>query len=151
MEQIENITDMQNKISDYMDILHSFIDFLQQENQALREYDVLKVSDMYTQKVKIVSAYRNMVAFFIKNQSALLSMKKEYLSQIKDISSHLDLLLKENDLLLQTRMETSKSVIGSIVNVAKMTNKSNSTSYGAQGQFNALDNQHSSLAINRTF
>ncbi|MFR6464264.1 MAG: hypothetical protein ACLUQJ_01965 [Alphaproteobacteria bacterium] len=47
-------------------------------------------------------------------------------------------------------METSKSVIGSIVNVAKMTSKSNSTSYGAQGQFNQPDNQHSAIAVNRT-
>ena len=147
MEQAEQQTEMQKKISDYQEILLTFAELLQEENQALRDYNVVRVSEMYEQKAQIVSVYRNLVAYFIKN---LASMDDEAKATLKQNSLKLDELLRENDLLLKTRMETSKSVIGSIVNVAKMTSKSNSTSYGAQGQFNQPDNQHSAIAVNRT-
>ena len=150
MEQAEQQTEMQKKISDYQEILLTFAELLQEENQALRDYNVVRVSEMYEQKAQIVSVYRNLVAYFIKNQHALASMDDEAKATLKQNSLKLDELLRENDLLLKTRMETSKSVIGSIVNVAKMTSKSNSTSYGAQGQFNQPDNQHSAIAVNRT-
>lgn len=150
MEQAEQQTEMQKKISDYQEILLTFAELLQEENQALRDYNVVRVSEMYEQKAQIVSVYRNLVAYFIKNQHALASMDDEAKATLKQNSLKLDELLRENDLLLKTRMETSKSVIGSIVNVAKMTSKSNSTSYGALGQFNQPDNQHSAIAVNRT-
>ena len=150
MEQAEQQTEMQKKISDYQEILLTFAELLQEENQALRDYNVVRVSEMYEQKAQIVSVYRNLVAYFIKNQHALASMDDEAKATLKQNSLKLDELLRENDLLLKTRMETSKSGIGSIVNVAKMTSKSNSTSYGAQGQFNQPDNQHSAIAVNRT-
>ena len=150
MEQAEQQTEMQKKISDYQEILLTFAELLQEENQALRDYNVVRVSEMYEQKAQIVSVYRNLVAYFIKNQHALASMDDEAKATLKQNSLKLDELLRENDLLLKTRMETSKSVIGSIVNVATMTSKSNSTSYGAQGQFNQPDNQHSAIAVNRT-
>ena len=140
MEQAEQQTEMQKKISDYQEILLTFAELLQEENQALRDYNVVRVSEMYEQKAQIVSVYRNLVAYFIKNQHALASMDDEAKATLKQNSLKLD----------ETRMETSKSVIGSIVNVAKMTSKSNSTSYGAQGQFNQPDNQHSAIAVNRT-
>ena len=143
MEQAEQQTEMQKKISDYQEILLTFAELLQEDN-------VVRVSEMYEQKAQIVSVYRNLVAYFIKNQHALASMDDEAKATLKQNSLKLDELLRENDLLLKTRMETSKSVIGSIVNVAKMTSKSNSTSYGAQGQFNQPDNQHSAIAVNRT-
>ena len=149
-QSAEQQTEMQKKISDYQEILLTFAELLQEENQALRDYNVVRVSEMYEQKAQIVSVYRNLVAYFIKNQHALASMDDEAKATLKQNSLKLDELLRENDLLLKTRMETSKSVIGSIVNVAKMTSKSNSTSYGAQGQFNQPDNQHSAIAVNRT-
>lgn len=150
MEQLEQQVDLQKKISDYQEIILTFAELLQQENQALRDYDIIKVSEMYEQKAKIVAVYRNLVAFFIKNQHFLAAMDNEAKSKLKEDSLKLDALLQENNLLLKTRMETSKSVIGTIVGVAKMTTKSNSTSYGAQGNFSPLDSQHSAMAINRT-
>ena len=142
--------EMQKKINDYIDVLTQFMNLIKQENDALKDYDVLKVSDLYPQKTKIVGAYRNMVAFFIKNQCILNSMPQEEKDKLKKFSSDLEALLQENNILLKTRMETSESVIGSIVNAAKANTKKNATSYGAHGQFARVDNQHSSMAINRT-
>ena len=150
MEHSGQQIDVQQKISDYQEIIHTFAALLQEENQALRDYDVVSVSELYEQKAQIVTVYRNLVAFFIKHQEILASMESTAKANLKEASLKLDALLQENNLLLQTRMETSKSVIGTIVNVAKMTTKSKSTSYGAQGQFSPLDNQHSALAVNRT-
>ena len=76
MEQAEQQTEMQKKISDYQEILLTFAELLQEENQALRDYNVVRVSEMYEQKAQIVSVYRNLVAYFIKNQHALASMPK---------------------------------------------------------------------------
>ena len=73
-------------------------------------------------------------------------LKKE----LKEASHDLDELLKDNELLLKTRMETSKNVMNTIINIAKVTNKSNATSYGAHGNYSPLDNNKNALAINRT-
>ncbi len=143
--------EMKKKIDDYVDVITQFMALIQQENEALRAYNVIKVSDLYPQKAKIVAAYRNMVAFFIKNQHILHSMPEEVQENLKKISTDLDSLLQENNVLLKTRMETSESVIGSIVNAAKASTKTNATSYGAHGQFARVDNHHSSMAINSTF
>lgn len=143
--------EMKKKIDDYVDVITQFMALIQQENEALRAYNVIKVSDLYPQKAKIVAAYRNMVAFFIKNQHILHSMPEEEQENLKKISTDLDSLLQENNVLLKTRMETSESVIGSIVNAAKASTKTNATSYGAHGQFARVDNHHSSMAINSTF
>ncbi len=143
--------EMKKKIDDYVDVITQFMALIQQENEALRAYNVIKVSDLYPQKAKIVAAYRNMVAFFIKNQHILHSMPEEEQENLKKISTGLDSLLQENNVLLKTRMETSESVIGSIVNAAKASTKTNATSYGAHGQFARVDNHHSSMAINSTF
>ncbi len=143
--------EMKKKIDDYVDVITQFMALVQQENEALRAYNVIKVSDLYPQKAKIVAAYRNMVAFFIKNQHILHSMPEEEQENLKKISTDLDSLLQENNVLLKTRMETSEAVIGSIVNAAKASTKTNATSYGAHGQFARVDNHHSSMAINSTF
>ena len=143
--------EMKKKIDDYVDVITQFMALIQQENEALRDYNVIKVSDLYPQKAKIVAAYRNMVAFFIKNQHILHSMPEEVQENLKKISTDLDSLLQENNVLLKTRMETSEAVIGSIVNAAKASTKTNATSYGAHGQFARVDNHHSSMAINSTF
>jgi len=150
MEQPAQKIDILQKINDYQEIILTFAALLQKENQALRDYDVVKVSGLYERKTQIVTIYRNLVAFFIKHQEVLAALDNEAKTKLKEDALKLDALLQENNLLLQTRMETSKSVIGTIVNVAKMTTKSNSTSYGAQGQFSPIDSQHSALAINRT-
>lgn len=143
--------EMKKKIEDYIDVITQFMALIQQENEALKAYDVIKVSDLYPQKAKIVMAYRNMVAFFIKNQHLLNAMPEEDKGNLKKISTDLDALLQENNILLKTRMETSESVIGSIVNAAKASTKKSATSYGAHGQFAKVDNHHSSMAINSTF
>ena len=143
--------EMKKNIEDYIDVITQFMALIQQENEALKAYDVIKVSDLYPQKAKIVMAYRNMVAFFIKNQHLLNAMPEEDKGNLKKISTDLDALLQENNILLKTRMETSESVIGSIVNAAKASTKKSATSYGAHGQFAKVDNHHSSMAINSTF
>ena len=75
-------------------------------------------------------------------------MQKE---DLREISLELDALLKENETLLKTRMETSKLVMSSIVSIAKVTSRSsNATSYGAKGSFSPLNNNYNALAINRT-
>lgn len=142
--------DFNRKIADYKEIINSFSDLLSIENEALRNYDTDAVTALYEQKTKIVTAYRNLVAYFIKNQEVLKALEETERNNVKELSLKLDTLLKENDTLLKTRMETSKSVMDSIVRIAKITNNANSTSYGSQGKYSPLDNSKNAIAINRT-
>ena len=123
---------------------------MRKENEALRKFDVEAVSNLYEQKSKTVSAYRSMSAFFIKNQKYLAEIDTELKDSLKDASLELDALLKENELLLKAKMETSKKVMDTIINIAKVTNNRNATSYGAHGNYSPLDNNKNALAINRT-
>ena len=150
MEELQ-LREVSSKLEDLKKVIASFAQLLTKENKALREFDVEAVSALYEQKIKIVSAYRSMSAFFIKSQENLSALSDEQKKSLKTVSQELDALLKENDLLLKTRMETSESVIGSIVNAAKASTKKSATSYGAHGQFAKVDNHHSSMAINSTF
>ena len=145
--QLEEIND---KVADLQDVILGFADLLRKENEALRKFDVEAVSNLYEQKSKTVSAYRSMSAFFIKNQKYLAEIDTELKDSLKDASLELDALLKENELLLKAKMETSKKVMDTIINIAKVTNNRNATSYGAHGNYSPLDNNKNALAINRT-
>ena len=150
MEKELTATDVQNKLTDYKDIIASFINLLQTENQALRDYNIEEIGRLYKHKVKTVGAYRSIVAFFIKHQELLAELPAEVRSELKSITQQLDTLMKENDILLKSKMETSQSVMDSIVRLAKMTNKSNATAYGAEGSYSKVDNSKNSIAVNRT-
>lgn len=149
MEEAQSI-DISAKLNDYKEIVKSFSELLTQENAALEKFDVEAVSGLYERKTKTVIAYRSMVAFLIKNQDALAALEKAQKEELRDMSSKLEELIHENEKLLKTRMETSQNVMNTIVNVAKMTNNSNATSYGAQGRYSPLDNNKNALAVNRT-
>ena len=138
------------KVSDFKEIVSSFSQLLQAENEALEKFDLAKVSELYEQKSKTVTAYRNMVAFFIKNQESLKALPEADRNNLRDISQQLDELIRKNDILLKTKMQTNKMVMDSIVNIAKVTNNANSTSYGSQGKYSPLDNNSNALTVNRT-
>ena len=138
MEELQT-EEINAKVEDLLDVIDGFAALLEKENEALRKFDTEAVGSMYEQKAKTVSAYRSMSAFFIKNQA--------YLNQA---DADLKQELKENELLLKTRMETSKNVMDTIINIAKVTNNRNATSYGAHGTYAPLDNNKNALAINRT-
>ncbi len=150
---MENMTDkdiLQNKVSDFCEIIGSFSELLKAENAALEAYDVKKVSELYQQKVQLVTAYRNMTAFFIKNQEHLKDIEPEARTTLKTAATDLDALLKDNEQLLKAKMQTSKMVMDTVVNLVKMNNNTNSTSYGSQGKYSPLDNNSNALSINRT-
>lgn len=149
MEDLQN-NDISTKLNDYKEIVKSFSELLTAENQALQEFNVEAVSEMYEQKSKTVSAYRTMVAFLIKNQQAMESLSDAEKKDLRECSANLDVLLKQNETLLKTRMETSKNVMDTIINIAKVTNNSNATSYGAQGRYSPQDNNKNAFAVNRT-
>lgn len=148
--EAEQLQEVSNKLNDFKEIVKSFCELLTTENQALKNFDVEKVSELYEHKAKVVSAYRSHVAYFIKNQNELALVDEQKRKEMKEVATTLDLLLKENDLLLKTRMETSKNVMDTIINIAKVTNNFNSTSYGSQGRYSPLDNNKNAIAINRT-
>lgn len=150
MEKLEPESNIKQKIKDFEDVIVRFQNLLLEENKALQEFNFDAVAKLYDQKSNIVNVYRNMVAFFIRNQEALNDAEPEQKVKLKELSINLDNLIKENDVLLKTRMETSKTVMDSIVNIAKITNNANSTSYGAHGNYSPQDNNHNALAINRT-
>lgn len=150
MEKEFTTEEIQNKINDYQDIINGFISLLEEENQALRAYNIEVVGQLYDRKSKTVSAYRSIVAFFIKHQEFLSTIPEARRAELKELSLKLDTLMKENDTLLKSKMETSQSIMESIVRLAKMTNKANSTSYGAGGSYSKIDNTQSSIAVNRT-
>jgi len=143
--------ELRQKISDYNEIIVSFANVLRQENIALQAFDVTAVSDLYEQKSKLSLAYRSMVSFFIKHQEELKAISEEDKNILKKNSLELEKLFKENDLLLKTRMEASKTVVGAIVDATKMAVEAQATSYGAQGTYARLSNQNSAMAIDGTF
>ena len=146
--------DMQNilssKVNDFKEVVGSFSELLTLENEALETSNLKVVSDLYEQKSKTVATYRNMVAYFIKNQESLNSLPKEEKDNLRDISTKLDELIHRNDVLLKTKMQANKIVMDSIVNIAKVTNNANATSYGSKGKYSPLDNNSNALTVNRT-
>ncbi len=139
-----------SKVNDFKAIVGSFATLLQAENEALEKFDLNKVGELYEQKTKTVTAYRNMVAYFIKNQESLKQLPETERSNLREISQNLDALIRKNDMLLKTKMQTNKVVMDSIINIAKVANNANSTSYGAQGKYSPLDNNSNALTVNRT-
>ncbi len=138
------------KVHDFIDIVARFSEVLDAENAALRKLDTDMVEKLYENKIKLVSSYRNLTAYLIKNRDSLKELPEETRNNLKDLSLALEEKLKENDILLKTRMETSQNVLDTIIRIAKATNNSRSTSYGASGAYSPLDNNHNALAINRT-
>ena len=145
-----NIEEINNKIEDLLDVMDGLAEVLEKENQALQKFDVEAVGSLYESKTKAVGAYRALSGFFIKNQNYLKDADVELKKELKEESLNLEELLQQNDLLLRTRMETSKNVMNTIINIAKVTNNSNATSYGAHGNYSPMDNNKNALAINRT-
>lgn len=152
MENLQqfNTEDLRQKIADYRNIISVFSEILQNENQALKAFDTDTVGKLFEKKAHVVGVYRTLVAFFIKNKEALNLLTPEERAEIKSQTALLDNLLKENDQLLKTRMETGQTVMNSIINFAKAANKANATSYGSQGNYSPLDNSKNAIAINRT-
>lgn len=151
MEKEISTENLIEKINTYCDIVQQFSTLLETENDALRSYDIEKISQLYDQKAHIVGAYRSIVAFFIKNQTLLSSLDLSYRERMKNLAAKLDELMKENDLLLKTKMQTSQSVMDSFVGIAKTVRNSNATSYGAGGKYSNVDNAQSAIALNKTF
>ena len=152
MENLQqfNTEDLRQKIADYRNIISVFSEILQNENQALKAFDTDTVGKLFEKKAHVVGVYRTLVAFFIKNKEALNLLNPEERAEIKSQTALLDNLLKENDQLLKTRMETGQTVMNSIINFAKAANTATATSYGSQGNYSPLDNSKNAIAINRT-
>ncbi len=149
MEKLKN--PILEKLDAFFDIVEDFQDLLKEENEALVAYDLQKIAQIYPQKMKLVTAYRSLTGFFIQNKDCIKDLNEVQKEDLREISLELDALLKENETLLKTRMETSKLVMSSIVSIAKVTSRSsNATSYGAKGSFSPLNNNYNALAINRT-
>ena len=138
------------EVETYLQVVDAFIELLQKENQALEDYDMEVIRSLYDIKAKTVGAYRTLVAYFMKHQESLKELDKATAKELKEASAELDELLNENDMLLKTRMETSKTIMDSIVNIAKVAVKSDATSYGAEGFYSPQQNGKNALAINRT-
>ena len=77
MENLSQKEEIKAKAADYLDIVRSFSELLREENDALEKFETDKVAALYEQKVKLVTAYRSFVAFFIKNQEGLKLLDQE--------------------------------------------------------------------------
>lgn len=149
MEELQ-AKEIAEKIELMKQIVSGFTEVISKENEALKNSKAEEVKVLYEQKVKTVAAYRSLSAFFIKNRAAVAAFEGKEKEELKELSVALDKALKTNELLLKTRMEAGKKVMDTIINIAKKTNKSNATSYGAQGNYTPLDNNYNALAFNRT-
>ena len=150
MEKVLSAEEVAVKFNNYREIVAGFADLLSVENQALRDYDVEKVGQLHEQKVKIVSAYRSIVGFFIKNQNLLQEISEEERLQLKELSQRLNDLMKENETLLKTKMQTNQAVMDSFVKIARVSTAASSTSYSAGGKYSPVDSTQSALTVNRT-
>ncbi len=144
------INEILAKIDIMKQIVTGFIDVITKENAALKVNDVKTVKALYEQKLKTIAAYRSMSAYFIKNSELVSSFNDTSKDELKELSKELDACLKNNELLLKTRMEAGKKIMDSFINIAKVANNTFATSYGAQGRYTPLDNNHNALAFNRT-
>ena len=144
------INEILSKIDIMKQIVTGFINVVSKENEALKNNNVNGVRALYEQKLKTIAAYRSMSAYFIKNSEIISSFASPEKEDLKELSKELDVCLKTNELLLKTRMEAGKKVMDTFINIAKVTNNTFATSYGAQGRYTPLDNNHNALAFNRT-
>ena len=144
------INEILAKIDIMKQIVTGFINVVSKENEALKNNNVNGVRALYEQKLKTIAAYRSMSAYFIKNSEIISSFSSPEKDDLKELSKELDVCLKTNELLLKTRMEAGKKVMDTFINIAKVTNNTFATSYGAQGRYTPLDNNHNALAFNRT-
>ena len=149
MEELQ-AKEIAEKIELMKQIVSGFTEVISKENEALKNSKAEEVKVLYEQKIKTVAAYRSLSAFFIKNRAAVAAFESKEKEELKELSVVLDKALKTNELLLKTRMEAGQKVMDTIINIAKKTNKSNATSYGAQGNYTPLDNNYNALAFNRT-
>ena len=129
------INEILAKIDIMKQIVSGFIDVISNENNALKLNDVKTVKALYEQKLKTIAAYRSMSAYFIKNSELISSFNNPAKDELKNLSKELDACLKTNELLLKTRMEAGKKVMDTFINIAKVTNNTFATSYGAQGRY----------------
>ncbi len=146
--EVQNI--LASKLNDFKEVVRSFSELLTIENEALETSKLEVVSSLYEQKSKTVTVYRNMVAYFIQNQEKLSEISSDEKENLRDISQKLDKLIRQNDMLLKTKMQANKIVMDSIVSIAKVTNNANATSYGSKGKYSPLDNNSNALTVNRT-
>lgn len=150
MENVNNIKEIADKIEMMKQIVVSFTSVIKEENAALKINDIKAVKALYDQKIKAVSAYRSACAFFIKNQEVISEYSSPEKAILRDLSVALDAALKENELLLKTRMDAGKAVMNTFIQVAKMANNKQATAYGSKGGYALIDNQRNALAFNRT-
>ena len=149
MEELQ-IKEILDKLEMMKEIVTTFINVIGEENTALKNNDVKAVKGLFEQKIKVVAAYRSMSAFFIKHREAIARFNGAEKDELKNLSLKLNDMLKTNELLLKTQMEAGKKVMDTFINIAKTTNNSNATSYGAGGNYTPLDNNRNALAYNRT-
>ncbi|MFI3241415.1 MAG: hypothetical protein R3Y43_02475 [Alphaproteobacteria bacterium] len=143
------MNEFQQKLVDFKAIILSLQNVLQKENDALEKFDINTATSLYNIKNKTVGVYRDYISYFIKNNQQLQELKEEDKATLKDIIKELDNKLAKNDILLKTRIDISKKVMNSIVNIAKTQNKTNSTSYGKMGNYTQREKQYNSIAINQ--
>lgn len=139
-----------DKIEMMLSIVASFSEVISQENTALKAGDIKAVKSLYEQKIKTVAAYRSLCSFFIKNREVMKEYQSEAKNKLHQASAQLDEQLKQNEMLLKTRMDAGRAVMDTFINIVKKTNAAKSTSYGARGAYTPLDSAHNALAFNRT-
>lgn len=149
---MENIDEKEiaGKIEMMLSIVNSFIKVISDENAALKANDIKAIKTLYEQKIKTVAAYRSLCGFFIKNKDVVSAYQSSAKEELKKASFELDAQLKQNEMLLKTRMDAGKAVMNTFINIAKKTNAAQATSYGAKGAYTPLDNSRNALAFNRT-
>lgn len=144
------MNEFEQKLVDFKEIVLGLKNILKLENDALEAFKLNDASALYEAKSKAVNVYRDFVAFFIKNNELLQAIKAEDKETLKILIVELNEFLAQNEILLKTRIETSKNVMDSIINIAKNNNKSNSTSYGKMGNYSQRERMYNAIAINQT-
>lgn len=149
---MENLSEQEiaSKIEMMFSIVTSFSAVISQENEFLQSGDIKQIKSLYEQKIKTVAAYRSLCAFFIKNREAVKEYQSPTKEELQKASALLDEQLKRNEMLLRTRMDATKAVMNTFINIAKKTTAAQASSYGAKGAYAPLDNSRNALAFNRT-
>lgn len=138
------------KIQEYIEIVTTLSEILDEENTLLSQLQFDQTSSLLERKAKAINIYKTSVSYMMDNTHIVESLSKPDKEYIKEISKNLDDLIKNNDLILRTKMEVSKSVMDSIIGMLKKSTISNSTSYGSMGTLNPLEKSKNAITLNQT-
>ena len=151
MNNVEfNSIDM--KFEGLYETLENLCIILDEENEALQNHNLQKVSENLETKQRLTKLYIEMVRSVASNPSNIINLDDDKRRLFKDIALNLDEKMKINKNLLKANMEANERVIKAIVNTAHKEMQKENHAYGANGSLGSAkkNGTETAFAFNKT-